>query len=208
MILVAHEDNARREREQHHLVRVPGDRARTLDPFHAVRVRRREECRAAVRRVDVEPDASCFAERADRVKIVEAPGRCRARGRDDRHDGLAVMLQPVERFAQREDVHLPIARRDGDGIPHPEPHLANGARHRVMSRLAVDDQRWIRRDALRPHVRQRDRPRREQPGECRLGAAGGECPPAPGAETRQLAEPAHDPVLDHRPGRRHLPHCA
>ena len=87
--LVPHEDHPRRERHEHHLVRVPGDRAGPLEAAQPPAVRRREEGRRAVGAVDVQPEAALLAEPPDRLEVVEGAGRRRARRRDDGHDGAA-----------------------------------------------------------------------------------------------------------------------
>ena len=68
---VAHEHDARRQRHQHHLVRIPRDRARAMDACDACAMGRREQGRRAVGAVHVEPHVVRLAQPADRLEVVE-----------------------------------------------------------------------------------------------------------------------------------------
>ena len=73
---VAPDEHGRAQsRRAQHLVRVPDDRVRELDACEQMAVMLGEQRRAAVRCVDVEPDAVFGAERADPAQVV-VQARC------------------------------------------------------------------------------------------------------------------------------------
>ena len=70
------------------------------EPAEQVAAQVAEHRRAAVGGVDVEPDAPVPRDLADALEVVDDPGVGRAGRRDDRDDGLRVLVG-VERGAQR-----------------------------------------------------------------------------------------------------------
>jgi len=95
-------------------------------------------------------------------------------------------------------------RQSRDDVAHAKPHLTHRTRDGVVRVLAADHHRRLRPDAVRPDVRHHGRPRREQAGERRFGAAARERPTRRRPVADQIAHPAHDAVLQRRPGGRHL----
>jgi hypothetical protein len=75
----------------------------------------------------------------------------------------------------------------------------------VVRVLAVDHDRQLGADALRPRVGQRRGPGREKRDERGLGPAGGEHAARPAAEAGEAAHPPNDLRLQYGADRRHLP---
>jgi hypothetical protein len=124
---VPHEQTADVERLEEPLVRIDRERVRALEGRHERGESRGQPRRAAVRRVDVEPDAFGLgevgevAERVDRSRVRRAGGADdgegrparRAVGRDGHRDGLGL---EAEAFVGR-DPHERVGReaRDREG---------------------------------------------------------------------------------------------
>src|ERR1700736_5564414 len=82
--LVARQHHPGRKGEKHHLVRIPCERARILQAIERPRGLRGKQSARSVCAVDVKPDATLGADRADGLEIVErASCRC-ACGSHDR----------------------------------------------------------------------------------------------------------------------------
>ena len=98
-------EHAAVDRREEPLVRVHHDRVGALGAVEHPAQLRRDRGRAAVRRVDVEPEAVLLADAGDRGDRIDARRRRRARGGDhrERPDPGGDVL--VDRLAQRDRVH-------------------------------------------------------------------------------------------------------
>jgi len=135
---VPHEHHAGRERHEHHLVRVPGDRACAVNPRDARPVRGREQRRRAVRAVDVQPQPALLAEAPDGLDVVERPGGRRAGRRDHRHHLAAGGAQAIEHTGERLHVHAVVARGHDNGVVRAEAEFSDRARHAIVRVFTAD----------------------------------------------------------------------
>ena len=204
---VADEDHPRREGEEHHLVRVPRDRAGEVNPADPMPMGRREQRRRAVRAVHVEPEPARRTQPADRLEVIERAGRRLADGRDHREDGSSRRRELVEHHTERGRTHPVSVGRHLQAVRRAEPHRPHRPLDRVVRmRTAEHHRRGPVAPTVLPGVGLPRRARGQQRREGRLRPprrhrAGGR-----GAPADELRHPADDAFLQHRRGRGHLPH--
>ena len=119
--------------------------------------------------IDVQPDATLFARRSDRLQIVERSGRRRPRCGNYRHHALPVVAEAVQGLHKRLNVHFIIARRDGDSAATSHTELSDCAGYRIVRVLSVDHHRRIGADPVFPRIGDRCVPRRQHRSEIGFG---------------------------------------
>ena len=207
--LVANEDDAGRQRHQHHLVRIPRDRVGARDAGQAVAVRGREQRRRAVRAVDVQPDAASLAQRcrSPRGRRTSPSRSCRRWRRRPSPRGPRGAGGRARARARRRPYG---SRRTGS---------ATTCRCRFPVRRPPAPRRSARARRTRPPAGSRRRRastrRGSRPGARRAGPANVasvppdvNVPPASGPSPARSHIQRIDLRLDHRPHGRHLPHGA
>ena len=148
--LVPDEDHARRERHEHHLVRVPGDRTGPLERLAAAlgaSPRRGPTLRGRRRRAarDRAPRRASRSTRGRRTS--PSPSTPPSRRRPSR----PVPAPPAGPARPREPPRPSECSRDGTptALSVPSPIAPDGPRHGVVRVLAVDDDRRHRHRTLR-----------------------------------------------------------
>src|SRR6185503_11331020 len=122
------QDHPGSEWKQHHLVRIPGERAGVTQLLQRPRRAGRQQRARAMRAVHVQPDSVLGAERADRLQIVERARRRRARGRDYRHYAFLFPAQALQRLRENVNIDPVIARRNRNRPPLADSKLSDRAR--------------------------------------------------------------------------------
>ena len=112
--LVTHQDEPGGEREQHHLVRIPGERAARADAAQPMAVRAESSADAPCAPSTCSQTPRASHRRADRLQVVEGSGGRRAGGGDHGHDRACRLRQP--RRASRERGGSIRYSRDGMAI--------------------------------------------------------------------------------------------
>src|SRR6267143_5976154 len=120
-----------------------------------------EQSARAVCAVDVKPDTTLGADRADGLEIVERAGCRRAGGSHDCHDALALVPQAIERRQEQVYIELVVARLDRNAPSLSQSQLTDCARDRVVCVLAVYHEGRIRAYTFFQDVGQRRIPRRQ-----------------------------------------------
>ncbi|XXZ22319.1 hypothetical protein WME92_01400 [Sorangium sp. So ce307] len=227
-LAIAHREAARPVRQEEALVRVQRHRVGALDPPHrrAPPLGEREE--AAVRRVDVQPEALGLGEVGEGGQIVHGAGARRAR-RGDEQEGREA-ARPVARHRLRRRVgphaEAPVHRDRAHGFRR-KAGEERGLRHRVVRFLRGIERppQEVRREAIaargdhRDEVRERAARREDPPGalgQAEHGAEPGDHVDLDLHEQRGGLEDAHIPVhrvgdqIGHRrvkePAARDIPH--